>query len=243
MNFLNARLRTHIPYRQDKLPWHEWTLTLRTGKKPEPTRNPAQPLPLPALSYEQHAYVNDRNENAVQILPKTDAPLSGFLELVKWRHDFPPPQNIVAEQLAAASAHQVVSKEKESLVWSPDTKKWEFLEPHDTDWLLVDLLSKHDDRRAGPWQHAKAQPTLYNLFHVRYPMAAPKPISSAHDIPTSVSSRDLSDLKADVPTCWKESAKPFTVRYVDWDGEFRKERIKPEPSRFTHVYHNLKFAP
>jgi len=236
MNFLNAQLREPIPFRQDKLPWHEWTMELRARKKNQPTRGLAQPLPL-ALSYEVHAYVNDRNEDATQIIPRTDAPISGFLELARWRHDFPPPP----EQLAAASAHQVLSKKKKSLVWSPEDKKWEFLEPHDTDWLLVDFLSKHDDRRAGPWLHAKAQMTLSNLFHVRYPMAAPKPISSAHDIPTSISSRDLSNLRDDVSTCWREPVKPFTARFKDWDGEFRKMRIKPEPSKFTYVYHNPKF--
>ena len=239
--FLNARLREPIPFRQDKLPWHEWILTLRAGKKTQPIRNLAQPLPLPALSYEQHAYVNDRNENAVQILPTTDAPLSGFLELARWRHDFPPPQNVVAEQLAAASAHQAVSKEKESLVWFPDSKKWESLGTHDCDGLLFEFLLNHDDRRAGPWQHAKAQLTLSNLFHVRHPMAAPKPISSAHDIPTSISSRDLSNLRDNIPTYWQEPVKAFTARFIDWDGGFRKMRIKPDPSKFKHVYHNPKF--
>jgi hypothetical protein len=116
--------------------------------------------------------------------------LTGFLELSRWRHDFPPPQNIVAEQLAAASSHQANSGNKESLGWSPDTKKWDFLEPHDTDWLLVEFLSKHDDRRAGPWQHAKAQLTLYDLFHVPFPHAAPKPITPTRRV--SVSTRNLS---------------------------------------------------
>src|SRR6266849_4171834 len=187
MTFLNARLRTHIPYRQDKLPWHEWTLTLRAGNKTEPTRYLAQPLPIPAISYEEHSYVNDRNENAVQIVPKTDAPLSGFLELERWRHDFPPPQNIVARQLAEASAHQVVSKEKDSLVWLPDSKQWESSGTHDWDWLLFDSLLNHDARRAGPWQHTKAQVTLYDLFHVRFPQVAPKRIDNACSIPVSVS--------------------------------------------------------
>jgi hypothetical protein len=172
---------------------------------------------------------------------KTDAPLSVFLELTRWRHDFPPPQNIVARQLAAASIHQVVSKEKESLVWLPDSKQWESSGTHDWDWLLFDFLLSHDTRRAGPWQQAKAQSTLSNLFHVRFPMAAPKLISLAHDISTNVSSRDLSDLKADVPSCWNEPIKPFTVRYVDWDGRLRKIRIKPKPSMFKHIYANPKF--
>jgi hypothetical protein len=89
MTFLNARLRTHIPYRQDKLPWHEFVLeNFAAGKKAE-SSGLAQPLPLPAVHYEQHEFVNDRNENAVQILPKTDAPPSGFLELARWHHDFP----------------------------------------------------------------------------------------------------------------------------------------------------------
>jgi hypothetical protein len=242
-SFLNARLREPIPFRQDKLPWHEWTLTLRAGKKSQPIRNLAQPLPLPALSYEEHAYINDSKEEATQIIPKTDAPLSGFLELAKWRHDFPPPQNLVAEQLAAASAHQVVGKEKESLVWFPDSKKWESSGTHDCDWLLFDFLLDHDDRRAGLWLHAKAQLTLSDLFHVRYPMAAPTPpVLTAHDIPVSVSSRDLSDLHGDIPTCWQEPVKPFTTpRFKDWNGALRKMRIKPEPSKFTLVYHNPKF--
>ena len=128
-----------------------------------------------------------------------------------------------------------------SLVWSADDKKWEPLETHDVDWSLFDFLLNHDARRAGPWKHAEAQLTLSNLFHVRFPMAAPKTISSPHDIPTSVSSRDLSDLRADVPTCWQEPVKPFTVRYVDWDGRLRKVRIKPKPSMFKHIYANPKF--
>ncbi len=188
------------------------------------TTYPAQPLPLP--------------------VPHTDAPIAGALELARWRHDFPPPQNIVAERLAAASLHQADDGSKKSLRWLPDEKKWERLEPHDTDWLLFYFLLCHDARRAGLWQHAKAQPTLSDLFHVRFPMAAPKTITSAHDIPTSTSSRDLSDLRADVPTCWNEPVKPFTARYVDWDGTLRKVRIKPEPSELKSVTpHVSEFSP
>ena len=185
---------------------------------------------FPALTYEERTYINDRNERTVQILPRTDASVSDYLEYARWRHDFPPPQNIVARQLAAASLRQSKSGKKKSLRWLPDEKKWEFLEPHDTDWLLVDFLSKHDDRRAGPWQHAKAQGrTLCNLFHVRFPHVEPSQITKVRSIPTSVSSRDVSDLHDDVPTCWQEPVKPFTVRFTDWDGRLRKMRIKPAP--------------
>lgn len=195
----------------------------------------------PIIRHENRDYINDRLEPAIQIIPSTDSSVALFLELRRRRQDYPPPQHIVAEQLAAASAHQAVREERESLVWSPDNKRWEPLETHDTDWLLSDFLQNHADRRAGPWQHAKAQVMLCNLFHVRFPHAAPKTILSAHDIPTSVSSRDLSDLGADVPTCWEEPVKPFTVRYVDWDGQLRKVRIKPKPSLFKHIYANPKF--
>ncbi len=221
-HFLNAQLREPVPFREDKLPWHEWLLTLRAAVKTKPTRYPAQPLPLPVAH--------------------TDAPIAGALELARWRHDFPPPQNIVARQLAKRSLRQANDGHKESFRWFPDEEKWERLEPHDTDWLQFYFLLGHDVRRAGAWQHVTPQVSLGNLFHVRYPMAAPKAIWVSHSIPVSISSRDLSDLRADVPTYWGEPIRAFTVRYVDGDGALRKVRHKPEPSKFSLTYHNPKFS-
>lgn len=236
--FRGARLRAPIPYRQDKLPWNEWTLELRAAKKTQPTRSPAQPLSLPVLTYEERTYINDRNQDAVQILPKSDVPsLSGFLELAKWRHDFPPPQNIVAEQLASASAHQTIPKNPNAW-W---IRNGEYV---NEEIELRESLSKIDERRAGPWQHVVAQSghwSLPYLFRVPFPHVAPKKIDNPRPIPVSVSNRGLSDLHGEVPTCWQEPVKPFTVRFKDWDGRLRKMRIKPAPSKFKLVYHNPKF--
>jgi hypothetical protein len=70
MTFLNARLCTHIPYRQDKLPWHEFVLeNFAAGKKAE-SSGLAQPLPLPAVHYEPSALAgNDPSLLAISDLP------------------------------------------------------------------------------------------------------------------------------------------------------------------------------
>ncbi len=54
------------------------------------------------------------------MLPLNPSSFNGFLELGRWRHDFPSPPNIICEQLAAASLHQVVEKTEDD--WA---RAWE----------------------------------------------------------------------------------------------------------------------